>query len=111
MVTVAEHLEDARKKLLDLTLRNRLINYRPTKARTLRIINENPLDIYEILVLKEKQLKFRATKTNNIPVPPSPLSSQDNQQITDNGLPEKESSEWIHDLPIIMCRISSRTSF
>ena len=94
MVTVAEHLEDARKKLLDLTLRNRLINYRPTKARTLKIINENPLDIYEILVLKEKSLKFRATKTNNIPVTPSPPSSQDNQQITDIGLPEKESSEW-----------------
>jgi hypothetical protein len=52
MVSVADHLEDARKKLLDLTLRNRLINYRPTKARTLKIINEDPLDIYEILVLK-----------------------------------------------------------
>jgi len=94
MVTVADQLEEARKKLLDLTLRNRLINYRPTKARTLRIINEDPLDIYEILVLKEKQLKFRATKTNNSPVPPSPPLSQDNQQITDNGLPEKESTEW-----------------
>jgi superfamily I DNA and/or RNA helicase/very-short-patch-repair endonuclease len=94
MDTVADQLEENRKKLLDLTLRNRLINYRPTKARTLIIINENPLDIYEILVLKEKQLKFRATKPNNSPVSPSPQSSQDTQQITDNGLPEKESSEW-----------------
>jgi very-short-patch-repair endonuclease len=94
MVTVADQLEENRKKLLDLTLRNRLINYRPTKARTLRIINENHLDIYETLVLKEKQLKFRATKTNTIPVPSSPQSSQDNQQLTDNGVPEKESSEW-----------------
>jgi len=94
MVTVADQLEENRKKLLDLTLRNRLINYRPTKARTLRIINENHLDIYETLVLKEKQLKFRATKTNIIPVPSSPQSSQDNQQLTDNEVPEKESSEW-----------------
>ena len=94
MVSVADHLEDARKKLLDLTLRNRLINYRPTKARSLRIINEDPLDIYEILVLKEKQLKFHATKTNNNPVTLTSQSLQDNQQITDNGLPEKESTEW-----------------
>jgi len=94
MVIIADQLEDARKKLLDLTLRNRLINYRPTKARTLKIINENPLDIYEILVLKEKQLKFRATKTNNISLTTSQPSSEDNQQITDNGLIEKKSSEW-----------------
>jgi len=94
MVTVADDLEDARKKLLDLTLRNRLINYRPTKARTLRIINEDPLDIYEILVLKEKQLKFRATKTNDSSVSLSPQPLQDNQQITGNGLPEQKSSEW-----------------
>lgn len=94
MDTVADQLEENRKKLLDLTLRNRLINYRSTKARTLRIINENPLDIYETLVLKEKQLKFRATKPNISPVSPSPQSSEDTQQITDNGLPEKESLEW-----------------
>jgi len=94
MVTVADQLEDARKKLLDLTLRNRLINYRPTKARTLTILNDNPMDIYEILVLKEKSMKFRPTKTNNSHLPPSPPSSQDNQQIPDAGLPEKESSEW-----------------
>ena len=111
MVTVADQLEDARKKLLDLTLRNRLINYRPTKARTLRIINENPLDIYEILVLKEKQLKFRATKTNNIPQPPSSPSSQENQPITDNGLPERNRRNGNRKLQIIMCRIRSRTSF
>jgi hypothetical protein len=49
---MADQIEDIRKKLIDLTLRNRLINYRPTKARTINILNENLLEIYDILVLK-----------------------------------------------------------
>lgn len=52
MLTMADQIEDIRKKLIDLTLRNRLINYRPTKARTINILNENLLEIYDILVLK-----------------------------------------------------------
>jgi len=94
MVTVANQLEEARKKLLDLTLHNRLINYRPTKARTLSIIHEDPLEIYEKLVLNEKQLKFRAIRTNNSPVSPTPPLSDDNQQTPDIELAEIESREW-----------------
>lgn len=94
MDTVADEVEKHRKKLLDLTLRNRLINYRPTKARTLKLLNENPLNIYEILVLKEKQMKFRAAKTSDIPIPLSSPPSQDNQQTIEKGLPEKKSVEW-----------------
>jgi len=52
LLTMADQIEDIRKKLIDLTLRNRLINYRPTKARTINILNENLLEIYDILVLK-----------------------------------------------------------
>jgi len=34
MTQVSRQLEAARQKLLDLTMRNRLLNFRPTKART-----------------------------------------------------------------------------
>ena len=71
MVTVSDNIENARKKLLDLTLRNRLLNFRPTKARTLRILDESPLDVYDFLVLKEKPMQFRATKISETVNPPS----------------------------------------
>ena len=95
MITVADHIEDARKKLIDLTLRNRLINYRPTKARTIRIQNtENPLDIYDILVLKENQMRFRATKTSEpSSTTSSPLTS-DEQQTSEDNAPDIETLEW-----------------
>ncbi|MAC84779.1 MAG: hypothetical protein CL624_11670 [Arcobacter sp.] len=53
-------LEQTRKKLLDLTKRNKLINFkRPAKSRNLRIIDESPNFIYDYLVFKEKAFKFK----------------------------------------------------
>ena len=37
---VADELEKARQRLLDLTLRNRLLNHKQTKRRTVRIVDE-----------------------------------------------------------------------
>ena len=50
-------LGDLRKKLLDLTGRNRLINYRHTKTASLRIIDELPDQLLEKLI-GDKVLKF-----------------------------------------------------
>lgn len=59
MISIERQIEQARNKLLDLTLRNRLINYRVSKTRTIPIFEGNIPDIYETLVLKEKHLTFR----------------------------------------------------
>ena len=50
MVTLTDQIENARTKLLDLTLRNRLVNYRSAKTRSIKVIDENPREIYNILV-------------------------------------------------------------
>ena len=50
-------LGDLRKKLLDLTDRNKLINYRHTKAASLRIIDELPDQLLEKFT-GDKVLKF-----------------------------------------------------
>ena len=54
-------LEAARKNLLDLSMRNRLLNFRPNKARSIRVIDEVPREIYDILVLNEKTMGFLPT--------------------------------------------------
>jgi hypothetical protein len=56
-----KRLEQIRKRLLDLSKRNKLINYRrPSKSRNLKIIDESPEFIYNYLVFEEKIFKFKS---------------------------------------------------
>lgn len=52
-------LEIARGRLLDLSLRNRLLNFRPTRRRSIGVVDEVPAEVYDILVLSEKSMQFR----------------------------------------------------
>lgn len=61
MVDVVKELEALRQNLLDLSLRNNLLNYRPSQKRTISITGRNPEEIYELFVLQEKSMRFRAT--------------------------------------------------
>jgi hypothetical protein len=70
MVDTKNEIEQLRRKLLDLTLRNNLVNYRFSRAQTVRIIDEHPREIYNIFVLQEKTINFLPTnkpdsETNN----------------------------------------------
>lgn len=51
-----QKLEAARRSLLDLTMRNRLLNYRPTRARSLRILGVDPRAAFDVLVNQEKAI-------------------------------------------------------
>lgn len=57
-------LENLRKRLLDLTARNRLINFRHTKRGSLRIINELSNQLVERL-LAETEMRFRPVSKPN----------------------------------------------
>lgn len=56
---IEKQLQSARERLLDLTLRNRLLNFRPSKRRTIQIVNEIPKEIFNILVLEERVMQFK----------------------------------------------------
>lgn len=49
-----EKLQQARQNLLDLTMRNRLLNYRPTKARSLRLLDVEPRAVFDVLINQGK---------------------------------------------------------
>ena len=48
-------LNAVRKELLDLGLRNPLLNYRLLKSRGLEVANERPSDIYRLLVAEGRR--------------------------------------------------------
>ncbi|MDB5054917.1 MAG: helicase [Bacilli bacterium] len=56
--SISKKLNMARQELLDLGLRNPLINYRTLKARGLEIVDERPVDIFHILVTNKKKMTF-----------------------------------------------------
>lgn len=55
--TALKALENLRMRLLDLTARNPLINFRYSKKNSLRIIDELPDQLVEVL-LAEKEMRF-----------------------------------------------------
>jgi transcription elongation GreA/GreB family factor len=63
--TTAAGLEKIRKRLLDLTTRNRLLSFKWTKGRVLRVIATPPDDLYSNLLVNNKSLSFAP-----IPEPP-----------------------------------------
>jgi len=61
MASVESELARARQSLLDLTMRNRLLNYRPSKVRSIRIVGEVPAEVYDSLVINSRMLEMRGT--------------------------------------------------
>ena len=59
MNSVQTKLDTARTELLDLSLRNPLINYKLLKARGIEVIDESPPDVYQILVQDRKVMSFQ----------------------------------------------------
>ncbi len=64
---IEKQLASARQRLLDLTMRNRLLNFRPNLARArtaIQITNQTPTGIYAILVAQEKATGFRGQQAH-----------------------------------------------
>ncbi|MCL4465482.1 MAG: DUF4011 domain-containing protein [Chloroflexi bacterium] len=60
--SVASKLELARRDLLDLSLYNKLLNYRPLKAKGVEITDEKPEEVFRILVTEGRPMAFLPTK-------------------------------------------------
>ena len=52
-----------RKNLLDLTMRNRLLNFKP-QVRSIRVVDEIPTEIYQLMVLEDKKMRFMPRKAS-----------------------------------------------
>jgi very-short-patch-repair endonuclease len=70
---IAEALEKLRLRLLDLTARNRLLNFKHTAAKTLQFVQGQPASVYERLV-------------------------ESNGRVTLNAVPEPKRADWVQRL-------------
>ena len=58
---IEKEFKNLRKELLDLTLRNPLLSFKP-RNRNLSIINQSPMNAYKVLVLENKKMYFAPNK-------------------------------------------------
>ena len=58
---IEKEFKNLRKELLDLTLRNQLLNFK-SRAKTITIVNQSPINLYQTLVLQDNKMYFVANK-------------------------------------------------
>ena len=56
--TTAAEIEKSRRDVLDLSLRNPLLNFRPSKARGVEVVDERSREIFRIVVERERVMYF-----------------------------------------------------
>lgn len=56
--TVETKLDLWINKLIDLSKRNNMINFRPTKRTTIHVIDELPIEIFKEVIGRHEPLKF-----------------------------------------------------
>ena len=58
---IEKEFKNLRKELLDLTLRNPLLNFK-SRAKTITIVNQTPSNLFQTLVLQDNKMYFVANK-------------------------------------------------
>ena len=62
---IRARIEESRKELLDLSLRNRLLNWRPLTARGVEIVGENAAQVFTTLVTFKRRMTFLPALEND----------------------------------------------
>jgi very-short-patch-repair endonuclease len=88
-------------KLLDLTKRNRALNFKVQKVSTVTIIDEQPAEIFKLLCLQARSLKFlpQAEKENTADTKPdaetAPLNHSFNEEELEDNLPAPDFTPYV----------------
>src|SRR5688572_3267163 len=59
---VAASIDAWKRKLLDLSKRNRALNFRATRVSTVSIVDEHPAEIFRTLYLAGREMRFAAAE-------------------------------------------------
>lgn len=57
---VTATIENWKRKLLDLSKRNRALNFKMSKVATIAIVDEQPAEVFRHLYLRERPMRFKA---------------------------------------------------
>ena len=66
---IAATIANWKRKLLDISKRNRALNFKPTKVSTVAIIDEHPAEAFRHLYIQGRQMRFRPAQAKVAPEP------------------------------------------
>lgn len=89
---IQDKFNGLRENLLDLSMRNRLLNFRPRKT-DIEVVDEISTEIYDILVLKEQKMEFLPKEEIE-----EDLDKDDEKEDNESDLTEEE-SDLLWELP------------
>ena len=90
--SIVDKIERARTELLDLSLRNPLLNYRPLRSRGVEVVDEIPSAVFDFLVHKARPMSFLARRDEDKQVSLD-LSVPSNEEARDElDQPEEDDS-------------------
>ncbi len=106
-------LEAARKELLDLGLRNPLLNYKPLAGRGLTVVQEKAALVYELLVKQGKPMSFAGRPGNMngqeaLPLPE--LSAEEQEEAYRDSKLQTDESEAGLQTRLLNTYYAARTS-
>ena len=81
---LAARLEASRQELLDLGMRNPLLNFRPTKAQGVNVVQEESAQILEILVRQGKTMYFLAAPEPSQKAGPPAVTDAENSDTSND---------------------------
>jgi very-short-patch-repair endonuclease/DNA polymerase III delta prime subunit len=58
-----------KRKLLDVSKRNRALSFKPTKVSTVAIVDEQPAEVFRHLYIQDRQMRFRPAQAEAKPEP------------------------------------------
>src|ERR1044072_3926567 len=78
---IAGAIENWKRKLLDVSKRNRALNFRPNRVTTITITDEQPAEVFRQLYIQDRSMRFR-------PAPASALAQDQPQENSEDFTPE-----------------------
>jgi len=89
--SIIDKIERTRTELLDLSLRNPLVNYRPLRSRGVEVVDEIPSAVFDILVHQARPMSFLARQDEDQQVPLGLSPPSNAEPIDELDQPDEES--------------------
>jgi len=87
---IVDKIERTRTELLDLSLRNPLLNYRPLRSRGVEVVDEIPAAVFDFLVHKARPMSFLARQDEDQQVSLDLSSSSGEEPSDELDQPEED---------------------
>jgi len=105
---IEERIKRWKNKLIDLSKRNRLLNFKPTKVSTVCIIDEIPSEIYHTIVVKEDTMSFLPTTKDEVAESSEEKSLPQQHKSTEFHSYDKEKLEDKHKDLFLQTNLSEK---